>query len=162
MKLPTAGLITLKEDKLLLAYSNNKKAWYLPGGKIDRNETAVEAIIREIKEELSIKLDSEKLSYYCHVTAPAYGEAIGIIMEQECFLYNLENYNIEASHEIGAVKYFSYEDYLKEPIQVCGVITVYKRLLKDNIIKTKDIKNSNSPFSSIKDEPSHQKIVQIK
>ncbi|WP_245973015.1 hypothetical protein [Sphingobacterium siyangense] len=33
--LPTAGLVSIKEDKLLLAYSNNRKAWYLPGGKID-------------------------------------------------------------------------------------------------------------------------------
>lgn len=36
--LPTAGLIVIKDNKLLLAYSNNKKAWYLPGGKIDLGE----------------------------------------------------------------------------------------------------------------------------
>ncbi|WP_236263836.1 NUDIX domain-containing protein [Dysgonomonas sp. Marseille-P4677] len=35
----TAGLLIIKENKLLLAYSNNKKAWYLPGGKIEAGES---------------------------------------------------------------------------------------------------------------------------
>jgi len=131
MKLPTAGLIALKGDKLLLAYSNNKKAWYLPGGKIDKNETAVEALIREIKEELSLELNPNNIEYYCHISAPAFGEPESIIMEQDCFLYDLKDKNVEASHEIGALKYFSYQEYLQEPIQVCGVITVYNHLVSD-------------------------------
>lgn len=35
--------------------------WQLPGGKIERGESALEAICREIKEELGLALDSEKL-----------------------------------------------------------------------------------------------------
>lgn len=54
MKLLTAGLVVVQDNKLLLTYSNNKKAWYLPGGKIDQGETAREALIREIREELNI------------------------------------------------------------------------------------------------------------
>ena len=49
-----AGLIVLKNRKLLLAFSNNKKAFYLPGGKVDANETSLQALQREIKEELNI------------------------------------------------------------------------------------------------------------
>lgn len=82
----TAGLIVVKEQQLLLAY-NNKKAWYLPGGKIDVNEIATEALVREIKEELHIVLDRERLQYFCHITAPAYGEAAGGIMGQSCYWY---------------------------------------------------------------------------
>ncbi len=44
--LPTAGLVSIKEDKLLLAYSNNRKAWYLPGGKIDAGEEALQSLRR--------------------------------------------------------------------------------------------------------------------
>jgi len=36
--LHTAGLVVIKEGKLLLAFSSNKNAWYLPGGKIDSGE----------------------------------------------------------------------------------------------------------------------------
>jgi len=87
--LPTAGLIVVRGNKLLLAYSKNKKAWYLPGGKIDDGESSLDTLQREIFEELSIKLNSERLKYYCHITAPAYGELPHIIMEQDCFLYEL-------------------------------------------------------------------------
>ena len=133
MKLPTAGLIAINNNKLLLAFSKNKKAWYLPGGKIDVQESAKEALVREIKEELSLVIDPNDLRYYCHVKAPAFGEAEDIIMEQDCFLYDLKE-EVRASHEIGAVAYFSYEEYLEEAIQVCGVITVYEHLMKDKLI----------------------------
>lgn len=55
--LPTAGLVSINGDKLLLAYSNNRKAWYLPGGKIDAGEEALQSLRREILEELNIVLD---------------------------------------------------------------------------------------------------------
>ncbi|HAF34197.1 MULTISPECIES: NUDIX hydrolase [Sphingobacterium] len=131
--LPTAGLVSIKEDKLLLAYSNNRKAWYLPGGKIDAGEEALQSLRREILEELNINLDPDKISYYCHVTAPAYGLVPEVIMEQDCFLYPLTE-QIEPSNEIGAVRYFSHQEYQKEPIQVIGVLHVFDKLKADGLI----------------------------
>jgi 8-oxo-dGTP pyrophosphatase MutT (NUDIX family) len=131
--LPTAGLLMLKDKKLLLTYSRNKKAWYLPGGKVDRDETSKEALIREIEEELNVQLDPQLLSFCYHITAPAYGEERNIIMEQDCYTYPVMN-NIQASNEIEAVKYFSVEEYLKEPAQVVGVIMAFDYLQKDGFI----------------------------
>ena len=133
MNLPTSGLVTLKENKLLLAFSKNKEAWYLPGGKMDAGETAQEALIREIKEELSITLHADRLQYLLHVTAHAYGEIEDVIMQQECFLYQLDE-KVQPSHEIGAVKYVSYQEYLQEPIQVVGVIKVFDYLVEEGYI----------------------------
>ncbi len=132
--LPTAGLVVVRDNKLLLAYSKNKNAWYLPGGKIDRDETAQEGLIREIKEELNLTLDTHRLRYYCHTTAPAYGEESNIIMEQECFIYNLEEV-IEPSNEIGAVKYFDLPTYKLEDAQVPGVLYIFEQLKKDELLK---------------------------
>lgn len=131
--LPTAGLLVIRDNKLLLAYSKNKKAWYLPGGKIDTGENAVIALLREIQEELNVMLNSQYLKYYGHITAPAYGEMSNVIMEQDCFLYEL-NEEIQPGNEIADVKYFDYEMYKLEPAQVIGVLEVFDRLIKDKIL----------------------------
>jgi 8-oxo-dGTP pyrophosphatase MutT (NUDIX family) len=131
--LPTAGLVSIKDDKLLLAYSNNRKAWYLPGGKVDEGEEALQSLRREILEELNIVLNPEKITYYCHVTAPAYGLVPEVIMEQDCFLYPLTE-KIEPSNEIAAVRYFSRQEYNNEPIQVIGVLHVFDKLKADGLI----------------------------
>lgn len=131
--LPTAGLIVIKDYKLLLAFSANKKAWYLPGGKVDVGETALESIQREIKEELNIRLNPDGLKFYCHIRAQAYGEESHVIMEQDCFLYEL-NEKIKPSNEIADVAYFNREDYLQEPAQVIGVLQVFEQLKADKMI----------------------------
>ncbi|AIM38330.1 DNA mismatch repair protein MutT [Sphingobacterium sp. ML3W] len=129
----TAGLVTLKDRKLLLAYSNNKKAWYLPGGKVDHGEDSVQSLRREVLEELLVDLDNERLRYYCHITAPAYGENPSVIMEQDCFIYDLRE-EIQPSNEIGAVRYFSRTEYEQEQIRVIGVLMVFDQLETDGLI----------------------------
>lgn len=125
-KLPTAGLIVVEDNKLLLTFSKNKKAWYLPGGKIDEEETSKEALIREVEEELNLTLESNQLEYCFHITAMAYGEQ-NLLMEQDCFKTEIHQ-EIIPSNEIEAVKYFSREDYLKEEIQVEGVLIAFDLL----------------------------------
>jgi 8-oxo-dGTP pyrophosphatase MutT (NUDIX family) len=129
----TSGLLVIRDNKLLLAYSNNKKAWYLPGGKVDAGETSIQALQREVLEELNVTLDPASLRYYCHITAPAFGEQHNIIMEQDCYLYDLEQ-EITPGNEIGGVRYFDLPTYLSEPAQVVGVLEVFKRLQADKLI----------------------------
>lgn len=131
--IPTGGLIVIKDNKLLLAYSNNKKAWYLPGGKIDLGESSIQCLYREIQEELRLVLNPEYLKFYCHISAPAYGEAQDVIMEQDCYLYEL-NEELRPDNEIGAVKYFDYETYLLESAQVIGVLRIFDKLKTDNLL----------------------------
>lgn len=37
--------------------------WEFPGGKVEKGETQKEALKREIKEELNVSIDTEKLDY---------------------------------------------------------------------------------------------------
>ena len=131
--LTTAGLIVVRDRKLLLAFSNNKQAFYLPGGKADEGETTETALQREISEELAITLDPEKIKLYMHVTAQAFGEAGGIIMEQDCFIYDLHEEPTPAA-EIGDLRYFNTYSYNDQPQQVPGVVTVMSRLQADGLI----------------------------
>ena len=58
-----AGVI-YKDDKFLIAQRNLKKTqgglWEFPGGKIEKDETGEEALIREIKEEFNADIKVEK------------------------------------------------------------------------------------------------------
>ena len=60
MKNVVAAIIK-KNTKYLIAKRNRNKhlglKWEFPGGKVELNETLEEALIREIKEELSISIN---------------------------------------------------------------------------------------------------------
>ncbi len=133
MKLPTAGLLIIENRKLLLAYSLNKKCFYLPGGKIDAEETAARALCREIAEEMNVAIDEDELKYYTHISAPAYGEENGIIMEQDCFFLQ-RDIAPQASAEIGELKYFSLDNYLSETSRAPGVLMILQHLKTEGYI----------------------------
>ena len=58
------GGIIVDENKILIAQRSNQKdhplKWEFPGGKIKVNENPIEALKREIKEELSIDVKKSK------------------------------------------------------------------------------------------------------
>jgi len=128
--IPTAGLLVVKANQLLLAFSKNKKAWYLPGGKTDQPETSLESLIREVEEELGVRLTEKDVRYYYHISAPAYGEAGQTMMEQDCFLGPCDR-PYQAQNEIGAIRYFSYADYKAQTPIVPGVIQAFEKLISD-------------------------------
>ena len=133
MKLPTAGLLIIENRKLLLAYSRNKQSFYLPGGKIDAGETATQALCREIAEEMNIAIHENELNYYTHITAFAYGEEHGTIMEQDCFFF-YRNITPEASSEITELRYFSFSDYHSETNRAPGVLMILQKLKAEDYI----------------------------
>lgn len=133
MQLPTAGLLVIENRKLLLAYSRNKQCFYLPGGKLNKNESATQALCREIAEELGVDIKETDLKFYTHITAPAYGEANDIIMEQDCFVLT-KKIEPAASAEIGALKYFYLEEYLSETNKAPGAIMILQQLKADDLI----------------------------
>jgi 8-oxo-dGTP pyrophosphatase MutT (NUDIX family) len=131
--LVTVGLLAIRERKLLLAFSNNKQCFYLPGGKIDAGETPELALCREIAEELNIQLSPDDLAYYTHISAPAYGERNGIIMEQDCYFVH-HDIKPTPSAEIGKVAYFTLADYLQETNQAPGAVMILEKLKEEKLI----------------------------
>ncbi|NSL87676.1 NUDIX hydrolase [Chitinophaga solisilvae] len=126
------GLIVVENRELLLAFSKNKQAWYLPGGKVDAGESPLEAIQREVMEELSLELSADQLQWYYHITAPAFGET-DLRMEQDCFLCRLHEAP-QPTAEIAAVRFFSRESYSREAHQVKGVLLAFERLYLDGLV----------------------------
>lgn len=59
-----AAAIIHKKGKILAtqrAYGEHKDGWEFPGGKIEKGETSEAALIREIREELKVDIEPEKL-----------------------------------------------------------------------------------------------------
>ena len=131
--LTTAGLVAIRDRKLLLAYSNNKRAFYLPGGKTDPGETTRAALVREVREELNLDIEPDTLQFYTHIQAAAFGEHPELIMHQDCFLHELESEPVPAA-EIGDLQWFDTAGYGSQPAQVPGVVMVMDRLRADNLI----------------------------
>ena len=131
--LPCAGLIYIENRKLLLAYSGKKQCFYLPGGKIDPGESAVQALCREVFEEMNVCINESDVEFYTHIAAPAYGENEGTVMEQDCFLLKRIIHPIAAA-EIAALKYFSLEEYAMEKNIAPGAMMVLQQLQKAGLI----------------------------
>lgn len=133
MALRTVGLLSVRERKLLLAYSRNKNCFYLPGGKVDAGETATQALCREITEELNVSMKEDELVYYTHITAPAFGEKAGVMMEQDCYWLH-RDITPEPAAEIGEVRFFSVNDYSQQEAQAPGVIAILNKLQEEGFI----------------------------
>ena len=58
-----AAAIINCDNQMLLVRKRGTKAFMQPGGKIDTGETAVEALVRELKEELGFQVDGSQLNF---------------------------------------------------------------------------------------------------
>lgn len=77
----SAGII-IEGEKLLVSKSKNKEHFISPGGKIEKGETARQALVRELKEELDINVSENDLEEFGKFSAPASGaEDIELVME---------------------------------------------------------------------------------
>ena len=69
--IPVASGIIIKDNKILIGLRSKKDQggglWEFPGGKIELEESDINAVIRELKEELGIDVSVEqKVMQYIH------------------------------------------------------------------------------------------------
>ncbi len=73
MSAQIADVVIVKNDKVLLVQQRKESAkglWSYPGGQVEDGETAEQAVVREVKEELGIDLiDYSPLKTYS-ITTP--------------------------------------------------------------------------------------------
>lgn len=104
-----AAWIYLQDKKILITLSKGKKAYYIPGGKIEKKETHQQALIREIKEELSVDIIPKTIKYFGIFEAPAHDKPPGTVVRMNCFMANFKG-GLKPDHEIEALEFFSYAD----------------------------------------------------
>lgn len=90
-----------KTQNILLVRVRDNLKWYLPGGKIEPSETASEAVIRELKEELNIVIFPASLRLLVTIKDVAYGFADDV--ELNCFTAQYKG-NLSPMAEISEVR----------------------------------------------------------
>lgn len=104
-------LVEETEDQILLVQVRHREKYYFPGGKIDEGETQLQALKRELKEELKLELSDKELSYI--------GTVVGKAYPQENMLTELNGYRATVSinwdkihmhNEITDIKWFDKND----------------------------------------------------
>jgi 8-oxo-dGTP diphosphatase len=102
------GLVHVEAGRLLVVRARNKKAFYLPGGKIEPGESPVDALRREVREELGIEL--EQPAVLKRYVAPAYGEGEGAMVDMTCFTARLQG-TPRPTSEIAELTYVTRDEY---------------------------------------------------
>ena len=127
--------VLIKDGKLLVVRSKGKELFYLPGGKREAGETDEQALIREIKEELSVELDPKSIKYMETFTAQADGKAAGVSVKLTCYFADFSD-ELLPDAEIEELKFI---DGLDEAVCSVAALLVLRWLESKSLLTGKMI-----------------------
>ena len=101
-------LVEETEDQILLVQVRHREKYYFPGGKIDEGETLLEAIQREIEEELQLHFSQDDFTYVGKVIGEAYPQP-NTLTELNGFKVNRSiNWNeVQIDNEVTDIRWFN-------------------------------------------------------
>ncbi len=123
------AFLYLKDGKILSTRSKGKDKYYIPGGKREENESDMETLVREVKEELSVDILPSTIELYGVFEAQAHGKAEGILVKMTCYMADFSG-TLEANSEIAEIVWLTYAD-------IDNVSPVDKLIFKD--LKSKNL-----------------------
>lgn len=101
--------IEVRNGQILCAKSRNKNKYYIPGGKRELNETDQETLIREIKEELNVRIDESTIEYFGTFRAQSDGAKAGVMVKMTCYRASYKG-KLRPSNEIEEIRWLKSED----------------------------------------------------
>ncbi|MBR2289924.1 MAG: NUDIX domain-containing protein [Clostridia bacterium] len=111
--MPCAGCAIIKDNQILLQKRNDNGKWALHGGSLELGETFLEAVQREVKEEINVEIVNPKLvNMYSgedmHFFYPNNDEVYGVAA-----IYLVQEYKGELKfdpEEVLEIKWFDIND----------------------------------------------------
>jgi 8-oxo-dGTP diphosphatase len=81
----TAALVLIRDARLLLVKPDYLDVFFLPGGKLEHGEGPLDALEREVGEELAVRLRPATVEYACTIDAAAFIHADDTRVSMACF-----------------------------------------------------------------------------
>jgi len=124
------ALIILENGKILSTRSIGKNKYYIPGGKREINETDHQTLIREIKEELSVSVLPDTITYVGTFVAQSDGEKDGINVKMTCYKADYTGILMK-NNEIEEIRWLNYNDL--------DIISEVDKIIFDFLKKREDL-----------------------
>ncbi|QUA52173.1 NUDIX hydrolase [Aristaeella lactis] len=99
----------LKDGKILSTRSKGKDKYYIPGGKREGNETDIETLVREVKEELSVDIIEDSATFYGIFEAQAHGKEDNKKIKMTCYMADYIG-QLQADSEIAEIVWLTTDD----------------------------------------------------
>jgi 8-oxo-dGTP pyrophosphatase MutT (NUDIX family) len=99
----------IKDGKLLTARSINKKLFYIPGGKREQGESDEQALIREVKEEISVDIIPNSIKYAGTFSAQADEKPDDVMVKLTCYFADFKG-QLRPDAEIEEIKLLNLEE----------------------------------------------------
>lgn len=131
--LDVVAIVIIQERKVLFTKPFNKKVYYLPGGKKKKKETDMDALIREVKEELGVAVIVDSLTLFSQYYTDAYGEGEGVKLHIRYYLGAFEG-TITPLSEIETISYMNASEYLSKKEVAPATQLLVADLKKANLI----------------------------
>ncbi|MFT6927129.1 MAG: 8-oxo-dGTP diphosphatase [Psychromonas sp.] len=99
----------IRDGKLLSARSKNKELFYIPGGKREQGESDLQALTREVKEEISVELIPASIKYAGTFKAQADGKNSDTMVKLSCYFADFQG-DLCADAETQEIDFISYQN----------------------------------------------------
>lgn len=109
-----AGVI-VRDKKLLVVRSKGKDVFFAPGGKLEKEETYEQALVRELKEELAMDLQPHHYEHFGSFSAQA-DDRPDVLLHMTAFLIKDYDGPLEASSEIEELAWIDATNSTNTPI----------------------------------------------
>ena len=101
--------IRLEDGKILSTRSHGKEVFYIPGGKREPGETDVQALVREIREELDVAIVPGSATHAGTFKAQAHGHPAGVEVRMTCYTADYQG-TLTPSSEVAELIWLTYAD----------------------------------------------------
>ena len=103
------AFIEIKDGQILSTRPKGKAKFYIPGGKREPGETDEATLVREIAEELDVKIKSDTIEYIGTFKAQSDGAKEGVLVKMTCYKAVYEGV-LKPTSEIEEIRWLNYKD----------------------------------------------------